>query len=90
MPTFAADPPPASADDAMRGSLRCEYRSDPVSQRFDPRDRQPGRLVFGLRRIAAIDTSNPNHELQTRQHRMQILHKPSVRLWMDSACPSMD
>ena len=51
---------------------------DRVSQRFAPRDDQPGRLVFGLRRIAAIDTSNPNHELHTRQHQMPILHKPSV------------
>ena len=59
--TFAADAPPAaSADDALRRSLRCECRSDLVSQRSDHRDRQPGRLVFGLRRIAATDTSNPN------------------------------
>jgi hypothetical protein len=48
--TFAADAAPAaSADDALRRSLRCECRSDLVSQRFDHRDRQPGRLVSGNR-----------------------------------------
>jgi hypothetical protein len=89
--TFAADAPPAaSADDALRRSLRCECRSDLVSQRSDHRDRQPGRLVFGLRRIAATDTSNPNQKLHTRQHQMHILHKPSVRLWMDSDSTSTD
>jgi hypothetical protein len=67
--TFAADAPPAaSADDALRRSLRCECRSDLVSQRSDHRDRQPGRLVFGLRRIAATDTSNPNQKLHTERH----------------------
>jgi hypothetical protein len=70
---FVADAPPAaSADDAVRRSLRCECRSDLVSQRFDQRDRQPGRLVFGLRPIAATDTSNPNHKLHTRQHQLPI------------------
>jgi hypothetical protein len=47
--TFAADAPPAAS-------------ADLVSQRFDHRDGQPGRLVFGRQRIAATDTSNPNHE----------------------------
>jgi hypothetical protein len=82
--------PAVSADDALRRSLRCECRSDLVSQRFDHRDRQPGRLVFGLRRIAATDTSNPNHKLPTRQHQLQILHNPSVRLWMDCDSTSTD
>ena len=89
--TFAADAPPAApADVALRRSLRCECRFDLVSQRFDHRDRQPGRLVFGLRRIAATDTSNPNHERHTRQHQLQILHNPSVGLWMDCDSPSTD
>jgi hypothetical protein len=89
--TFAADAAPAaSADDALRRSLRCECRSDLVSQRFDHRDRRPGRLVFGLRRIAATDTSNPNQKLHTRQHQLQILHNPSVGLWMDSDSTSTD
>jgi hypothetical protein len=89
--TFAADAAPAaSADDVVRRSLACECRFDLVSQRFDPRDRQPGRLVFGPRRIAATDTSNPNHELHSRQHHLPILHNPSVRLWMDSDSPSTD
>jgi hypothetical protein len=88
--TFAADAAPAaSADDALRRSLRCECRPTP-SQRFDHRDRRPGRLVFGLRRIAATDTSNPNQKLHTRQHQLQILHKPSVGLWMDSDSTSTD
>jgi hypothetical protein len=75
--TFAADAPPAAS-------------ADLVSQRFDHRDGQPGRLVFGRRRIAATDTSNPNHEPHTRQHQLHILHNPSVRLWMDSDSPSTD
>jgi hypothetical protein len=80
-------PPP---DDALRRSLRCECRCDLVSQRSDHRDGQPARLVFGRRRIAATDTSNPNHEPHTRQHQLHLLHNPSFRLWMDSDSPSTD
>ena len=84
--TFAADAPPAaSADDALRRSLRCECRSDrcrsvsTIAMRevvFG--NRQPGRLVFGLLRIAATDTSNPNQKLHTRQHQLPILHKATA------------
>jgi len=90
MPRCRRPQPAASADDALRRSLCCECRCDLVSQRSALRDGQPGRLVFGRRRIAATDTSNPNHEPHTRQHQLHILHNPSVRLWMDSDSPSTD
>ena len=82
-------PPPRPT---TRCAAHCVANAVPtsVSQRFDHRDRQPGRLVFGLRRIAATDTSNPNQKLHTRQHQMHILHKPSVGLWMDSDSTSTD
>ena len=82
-------PPPRPT---TRCAAHCVANAVPtsVSQRFDHRDRQPGRLVFGLRRIAAIDTSNPNQKLHTRQHQMHILHNPSVGLWMDSDSTSTD
>ena len=45
--------------------------------------------MFGLLRIAASDTSNPNQKLPPGTNCI-ILHKPSVRLWMDSDSTGTD